>query len=218
MTELLPLLVRWPRLLAVWLLQARLLAFSVLVVVVAAVVPIYWIQTEPSVRLAGLCLELVGLLAATLGIRDTRRMFGKPSFLALARSWLKRIPPLKPKVISATGSATGSLSMTGRAHVWHAPKGENPSIEARLAAAEANLKGLYERFSTSEASIEQDIRLLRQQLKSEEIARVEANRQLHIEVESAATDGLHLAAAGVVWLAVGLILSTAPSELLAWLS
>jgi hypothetical protein len=58
--------------------------------------------------------------------------------------------------------------------------------------------------------------MLTQQISDERALRENEDWKLHIKIESASVDGLHLAAAGVVWLAFGLVMSTVPSELL-WL-
>lgn len=194
-------------------LRARLVVFTASVIALAIAVPLFYLQTEPSVRIIGLMLQLLGISAAAVGIRDTRRMFGKPSFLQLVRSFFKSIPGLRPRVISASGSVSLSLSASGKSYSSRGP-GPEPTIESRLAATEENLRDLLGRVNRVESDFDAHVRLSEQRLKEEKETRLGADRQLHLKIEAASTDGLHLAAIGVVWLAVGVVMSTVPCELL----
>lgn len=89
-------MLKWLARLLHWFASVRLAAFAFAVVVVAVWVS-FFVHTEPALRLGGLCLQLLGIAAAALGIRDTRRMFGKPSFLQSLRNWAKSWPRFKPK-------------------------------------------------------------------------------------------------------------------------
>lgn len=204
---------RWPRRTLAWLMRARLPMFTALVVLLALAMSLCYWQTEPSVRISGLLLQLLGIAAAAVGIRDTRRMFGKPSFLEQVRAWLKAVPGFKPRTVSASGSATLSMSASAKAHVWRGA-GTDTTLESRLSAAEANLDELYRRANAAESALDAHVRTSEQRLREEVDARKEADRQLHLKIEAASTDGLHLAAVGVVWLACGVVMSTVPNELL----
>lgn len=215
MADLIANMIRWPRRALAWLMRARLFIFTASVVVLAIVISLCFLQTEQSVRLTGLLLQLLGIAAAAIGIRDTRRIFGKPSFLELIRTWARAIPRLRLKSVSSSASSRLSVSATCKAQVWHGA-GTEPTIESRLAAAEANLQELNSRANKAESEFDAHVRQSAQSLRDERAERLEADRQLHLKVESASTDGLHLAAVGVAWLACGAILSTMPNELL-WL-
>ena len=206
-------IIQWPRRALAWLMRARLPMFTVLVVMLALTLSLCVWKTEPSVRVSGLLLQLLGIAAAAVGIRDTLRMFGKPSFLEQVRLWLKAVPGLKPRTVSI--SATGSIGMSAsaKAHVWRGA-GTDPTLESRISAAEANLKELYERANAAESAFDAHVRDSKHRLREESDARQEADRQLHLKIEAASTDGLHLAAVGVVWLACGVVMSTVPNELL----
>lgn len=206
-------LMRWPRRLLWWLLRVRLALFCLVVVVLALAASLAYFQSEPSIRVSGMLLQLLGISAAALGIRDTRRMFGKPSFLQLARNWLQTIPGIKPKVVNLRGSASFSFSVKAKARLWH-EAGQESTVESRLSAAESNLLELYRRANAAESAFDSHVRAAEQSLREEENARVEEDRRLHLRIQAASTDGLHLAAVGAVWLASGVIMSTIPNELL----
>lgn len=206
-------LMRWPRRLLWWLLRVRLAIFCAAVVVLALAASLAHFQSEPSIRISGMLLQLLGISAAAIGIRDTRRMFGKPSFLQLARNWLQTIPGIKPQVVNLSGSAKLSFSATAKAHLWHGA-GQEPTVESRLSAAESNLLELYNRANAAESAFDNHVRAAKQSLQEEKNARTEEDRQLHLKIQAASTDGLHLAAVGAVWLASGVIMSSIPNELL----
>ncbi len=207
-------LMRWPRRLLWWLLRVRLALFCAAVVILALVASLAHFQSEPSIRISGMLLQLLGISAAAVGIRDTRRMFGKPSFLQLARNWLQSVPGIKTKVVAVNLSpANMSFSATAKAHPWHGA-GQEPTIESRLSAAESNLLELYNRASAAESVFDNHVRAAKQSLQEEKNARTEEDRQLHLKIQAASTDGLHLAAVGAVWLASGVIMSSIPNELL----
>jgi len=205
-------LVQWSLRALAWFTRAWLPMVTAFLVILALITSLYYCQTESSVRLWGLLLQIFGIAAAAIGIRDTRRMFGKPSFLEQLRTWLTSIPRLKPPTVSASGSGKLSMSCSAKAHAWKSA-GE-PTVESRLSAAEANLKELNERANVAESAFEAHVRAATQNLREEADLRKEADRQLHLRIEAASTDGLHLAMVGVVWLACGVIMSTAPNELL----
>lgn len=202
----------WLKRLLTWLASARLTWFSILVVV-ASFYLAFRVGTEDAVRLWGLALQLLGIGAAALGIRDTRRMFGKPSFLQLIRNWFSSIPGFRPASQTVQLTGVASAGFTGSASVWAGTK-PDASIEDRLKAAEANLRSLESRINSAESGIESNHRELLGKLRDEADTRREQDRQLDLRIEAASTDGLHLAAAGAFWLAIGVTMSTAPKELL----
>ena len=202
----------WLRRILRWLAKPRLAWFSLLIVGIS----IYFalrIGTEDAVRLWGLALQLLGLAAAALGIRDTRRMFGKPSFLQLVRGWISSIPGFSPPTQTIELSGTASVGCAASANLWAGTK-PGASIEDRLNAAESNLRALENRLNAAESGIETNHRELTHKIRDESDIRKEQIRLLDLRIEAASTDGLHLAAAGAFWLAVGVTMSTAPKELL----
>jgi hypothetical protein len=203
----------WPSRFFAWLARARLPLFAIAVVLIAIAATLLHLRSEQSVRIAGLLLQLLGIAAAAIGIRDTRRMFGKPTFFELLRRWIKSFPRLAPRTITGVGIGSTSISGDARATIWRNATGH--SLEERLSATEANVKELYDRLNLTENEFHQHVRSAKRSLQEETAAREEQDRLLHVKVESASTDGLSLAAVGVLWLVFGTILSTVPNELLA---
>lgn len=205
-------IISWLRRTLAWLRTAQLLAFT-LAVVAAALWISFGLGTEKTVRLSGVGLQLLGIAAAAFGIRDTRRMFGKPSLLQSIRSWFAARPKRNgtAHIVGAVGLA--SATSFGRASGSVGTPAGAP-IQQQIDALEKNLRALDGRLNTAEGAIETNQRDLDAKLASEAADRAEADRLLGLRIEAAQTDGLSLAAAGALWLAVGIVLSTAPNELL----
>lgn len=207
------LMFNWVARLLRWFTSVRLAAFAIAVVAVAVWVS-FFVRTEPAVRLAGLCLQLLGIAAAALGIRDTRRMFGKPSFLQSLRNWAASWPRFKPKAQHVEASGALSISSSLSATVWHGSPPDAP-LDQRVTALEANLKNVEARLRSAEWAVSNNERTFTYKLQQESQQRGVQVSELHRKIEAASTDGLRLAAAGAFWLAVGVVLSTASPELLA---
>lgn len=79
-----------------------------------------------------------------------------------------------------------------------------------------NLQILRERLDERHFKLDSHIRGLKAEFRSEREERVAADDALDQRIESASADGLHLAAAGAVWLAFGIVLAAVPDEII-WL-
>ena len=196
-----------------WLGQIKLGIFTAVVVMMTLVFALAVFQTSTSVRLGGLFLQLLGLLAAAIGIRDTRRMFGRPSLLQSFRNWVGRWPRLRPKTINVSAESTIGVSATADGYVWCGTK-SGAALDERISALEKNLQLLRERLDERHFKLDSDIRGLKAEFRTEREERVAADEALDQRIESASADGLHLAAAGAVWLAFGIIMATAPDEII----
>ena len=212
MRDMARLLFSWFKRVASWLARAWLAALTLAVVVIGVWFPLA-MRTESAIRLSGLILQLLGLAAAAFGIRNTRRMFGKPSFLQHLRNWAASVPRLKPKTQNISVSGSISVGASVSATVWHNPA-TGASLEQRVAAMEANLKELEHHVRMIDISTSNNERAFANKLCAESDERVRHDHKLFGRVEAASTDGLHLAAAGAFLLAAGVILSTASNEIL----
>lgn len=206
----------WIKRIALWAIGAWFAVLAGVIVVIALFVSLR-IGTEQSLRLTGLCLQLLGIAAAAVGIRDLRRMFGKPSLLQLLRLWVKAAPRLRPRTINLSVSdgitVGGSLESI---ELWSCPSQDAPA-EERLKALASNLETLRARLLRAEQKSSSLSQVLGSKLQSEVAERQAEGQRLQKRIEAASTDGLHLAAAGALWLAAGIILSTAPNEILSLL-
>ncbi|MFA6985389.1 MAG: hypothetical protein WC213_04205 [Arenimonas sp.] len=203
--------IAWMKRIVRWAFTLRLFWLALIVVGLAAYICLEAAPSEQNIRLTGLALEMLGLAAAAQGIRDTRQLFGRPSFVQMIRSWLQSFPPLRSKTSMAAGSGTVSVSAVATGDVWI---GGGSTIESRLDAAEKNLRSVSNRLNAAHAELDLALRRLQEKVAQEGAQREHEDRKLHEKIEMASADGLSLAAIGVVLLAAGLIFSTLPLELL----
>jgi hypothetical protein len=205
----------WLRAMLRWLGEARYFWTGVAVVAAAALFLFRVGATEPWLRMTGLALQLLGIATVGWGIRQTRILFGRPDFLALARQWLRRFPFYGTRVVSASlgvTSAGSRVSVRGQVTATVA----DASVKARLDALERNMDYANERISQTQAELDQAIRAHAEAVEQERQARAKEDKELRNMLESTETGGLHISAVGAVWLFVGVTLSTAAPELARW--
>lgn len=208
---------RFAHSIGIWLAEARL-AWLLVGALGAALLCGFWPPTsEQRVRFAGWFLEICGLMTVAWGLRETRRQFGRPGLGFLLRSWWDRRPRFRARVVAGSASISlGAALASGRGYTWReAPK--NASVEERLGALEANVKDVSDRVNAALRELDEEVRSRADALKSERSQRERAIADLQTKMESVETGGLSLSAIGLVWLAVGLTMTTVPAELIAML-
>ena len=104
--------------------------------------------------------------------------------------------------------------MTGnaRAHMWSNP-GLDATMAERIKALEENLQDVNQRLCSIQNEIDQSFRKQTEVLKHEQDTRAKADQEIREKLEATETGGLHISAMGVLWLVVGVIMSTIPTEL-----
>jgi hypothetical protein len=198
----------WP-----WLVEARYAWRAAAVICVALVISLRPHTSEQVIRFTGLVLQLLGIGTVIWGISETRALFGHKSITSEAKAWIGRFPLLRRDVVfAAVGGAACAAVGKGRAHVTHGP-GANPTIETRLEALEKNVTSLHERISDTQREMDEEFQETAQVLKREEQARQAEDRAIREKLEATGTGGVHISAIGASWLFVGVILSTAATEI-----
>jgi hypothetical protein len=168
--------------------------------------------SELGFQVAAGLLQLFGVGTVALGIRQTRRQFGRPGVLAHALEWARSFPPVKTS--ESRGSVATTLSgfhAAARGYGWrNAPAGA--SAEDRLVVVEENLSGLLKRFDATEKELRDAMSAQKAELETEKAARAEADREISGRLEAAETGGLTLSMIGTVWIVVGIVLGTMPAQ------
>jgi len=208
----------WLRAVWNWLNEARVFWFLVLVAVGALIVAFGAEATEARVRVTGWVLQLLGLSTVAWGIRETRQMFRRPDVLALASAWLARYPKY-PKYTGITGTI-GTAEERDTAHaIGHVSTKARaaPTLEDRVAALEDKLRSTTSQVQHTQRDLSLEVHNRQAALNQERQTREQQDQELERKLEVAETGGLHVSAVGLVWLALGLTLSTIPNELLCWL-
>jgi hypothetical protein len=200
-----------------WLAEARYAWESAAVICVALIISLRPHTTEPVIRLTGLVLQLCGIGTVIWGISETRALFGHPSFSSKTKAWLSRFPILRRNVVLSVNSCTHILvSGKATAYVTHGV-GANPTIEARLDALEKNVTSIHERISQTQKEMDEEFHKITDAVKREEQLRHAEDNAIRGKLEATGTGGVHISAIGASWLFVGIILSTAATEIAALL-
>lgn len=198
----------WP-----WLVEARHVWLCTAVICVALFISLRPHTPEPVIRLTGLVLQLLGIGTVIWGISETRALFGQPSFASKTKAWLGKCPFLRRNVVVAVGGAKLSAIVGhARAYGTNGP-GANPTIEARLEALEKNITSIHERISQTQREMDEEFQKAANSLQSEKQSRQAEDSAIREKLEATGTGGVHISAIGASWLFVGIILSTAASEI-----
>lgn len=207
----------WLKALFHWLAEPDLVWMALLVVVLAVLIAFRPGVSEIHVRLTGLVLQLLGLSTVVYGIRETRKLFGRPSFRQLLREWLSRFPRWRRDAFIYAG--TGAMTLTGgsaTARGWHKVDPTAP-IETQLDALTRNVEQMNERLIQMQKDGDSELRKHSESLRQERQFREDGDARLHKRLEAAETGGLHISFIGVIWIFLGLILSTVSPEIAQWM-
>jgi len=200
-----------------WLFGPRHVWACLLVTAVALIFCLRPGTSEPVIRLTGLALQLLGVLTVAWGIAETRRFFGLPPLRSKVKAWLEAAPFRRSQTVSAVGHATlGAPTGKARGYGMHGP-GENPTVESRLEALEKNLAVVHQRITGLEQEYDQELRSLSERIRAENGSLKAELGQVRGRLEGFGTGGVRVSAMGVVWLFLGLVLSTAGVEIAEWL-
>jgi hypothetical protein len=168
---------------------------------------------ERQVRIAGVALELLGVLTVALGIRDTRRAFDDSPTMwqAIKQRWDGR-PRFGPKnvVLAAEGASFGTSFGSARLTVRAGP---NATIEQRIDLLEQNYDRLTDELDRSNAEAKKKWDELSKALDLERKERQMANEETRRQLTKSIAEGVHLEFIGVVLFAVGMIAATASQEI-----
>jgi len=201
-----------------WLAE-REIEFMCLLVIASAIALGFcttW-RNEVSIRSAGCLLQLIGMCFAIRGLLSIRTHFGQTLLRKIFLNWLKRFPKWKRNVVLELNSANiASAGMKSGAEVW-TPDNSEQSVEKRIEGIVKNL----ERIRTVQHEHTNSIDELKQSHEehkkkvAEQAKKIE--NEIHSELELLHTGDLITSVVGLVWLTVGITMSTMTPEIYQWL-
>ena len=203
----------WLRRVASWLAEAKLLWVAT-GIPIAFLLPVLFLQlTEPQTRLVGLLLQLLGLSTVLHGISQTSRLFNLPPPAAVASNWLKSFPRFRMEgAIGRMIGQVGELNLAGRVEARH-QAGANATLEDRVRVLESNFGLLDQRVYDVQGLIDETNRRSNEALATERHAREHDFRDLSEKLTLTETGGLYISLMGLIWLMLGLIITTASLEI-----
>lgn len=200
-----------------WLSKGRYKCFSIIVLVVAAMVALRPSASESVIRWTGLMLQLGGVMTVAWGLHTTRKLFGLPAMTTSIGSWLKCFPWRKRRTVLASGfAASGGGTVSGHGYVTHAVP-VNSTVDQRLEAIERSISLLHERISDNESMMRKGLSKAAVDLKDEIGARKSEDQTIRKLLMQTSTGGIEISAMGVAWLFFGVILGSGSMEIAQWL-
>lgn len=169
--------------------------------------------TADTLRQLGLVYQLIGVSAVIFEIRKTSKKHNLEPLRERFVSYWQDAPAWRSAralQLSAAESSTDAMSGKGRVSV-KPPSGA--SIEQRLQRLEQLAKALGRNIDAVDQRVDQEQRARLEGFNAEAAQRAREVADLQQRVMEAETGGLHFSMFGVVWLALGVTMSTVPCEL-----
>lgn len=210
-------LFRWIADISHWLAEGKIVFMGTLVLVAVVTLGIVTWRSELSLRLTGYVLQVIGMIMAIRGLLSIRAHFGQPFLRQLFVNWLKRVPKWKKSVVVDAGAGhVAMMGMKARAEVW-TPDNPDQPIENRIKGLIKNLEGIRKEQGEHSESIE----ALRDSYEKNKKKVMEESKnmeeKIRSDLESLHTSDIITSLVGLIWLTVGISMSTMAPELYKWL-
>jgi len=200
-----------------WLSEGKIVFMCLLVIAAAAALGIFTYRSEVSIRSAGYLLQLIGMIFAIRGLLSIRAHFGQTLLRKVFLNWLKRFPKWKRTVIIGRGDMKLSMAlMAARAEVWTPDKLDQP-IEKRIDGIVQNLERIRSAQREHTNLIDELKRGYEKHKKEVDEQTKKLENEIRTDLESLHTSDLITSLVGLIWLTVGITMSTMAPELYRWL-
>jgi hypothetical protein len=168
---------------------------------------------ELRARIIGVMLQLLGLVTVAIGLRNMRKLFGRPSFAEWFRDWLSRflLNFRKPEPIEITPAPATASSGVGQPTVRISASADSTS-EERISLIERDVDLLRTSLDRLQKDFAENLRKLSGRTTQHVLTLKRVDRQLQSQLQEVAVGGLRLEVLGLSWLLIGLVLATLPQE------
>lgn len=200
-----------------WLAEGKLVFWCLLVIAAAIILGFVIWSSEVSIRSSGYVLQFIGMLFAIRGLLGIRAHFGQPLLRILFLNWLKRFPKWKRNVVIDVGAGHFRVAgLKASMEVW-SPDDPNLPIEERVEKIINNLERIRIEQGAHAKLIDglKDSHEEHKKKITEQTRKIEEN--IRTELESSHTSDLITSLVGLVWLTIGITMSTMSQELYKWL-
>ena len=200
-----------------WLAEAEIVIMCLLVIVAVVALGFGTWRTPVSIRSAGYVLQLAGMIFAIIGLLSIRKHFGQTLLRKLLWNWLKRFPKWKRSTVVGAGAVNVALAgVKARAEVG-SPDVLDQSLEKRIADIVRNLETIRNEQCEHAKSIEELKNSHEEHKTKDEEQTKKMKKEIQSDSELLHTSDLMASLAGLVWLTVGITMSTMAPELSKWL-
>ncbi|MGH9438614.1 MAG: hypothetical protein ACRD22_12165 [Terriglobia bacterium] len=211
-------LAQWIKALGIWIYEAKLALLWLLVIAVAVYLGCIVWHREVAIRVAGYSLQLLGMILTINSLLRIRIYFGRPDLRTLFVIWIKNFPKWKRRYISVAdgGHFNVKLGVAAAAKSW-TPDNPDQSLEKRIEGILRNLNRINEiqnghamKISTLQAALEEHRLITAEETHNSE-------KRMRSDLESLHMSDWTISLIGLIWLTVGITMSTMAPELYQWL-
>lgn len=169
-------------------------------------------ESEPSIRITGMVLQILALVPLVQGIIQIREIYELPGFRNYIKGVWERRPRLK-KNMSLQSSMVSKFTGYSSGLTMRKPINPDDSLEKRIEALEYNIHQMEIDFKEQIASERESIRKIHGEINAKIDEQGRSSKKLELNVKSIHIDGIILSAAGIIWLFFGIFLSSTSVEL-----
>lgn len=168
---------------------------------------------ERSIRLSGMCLQLLGVVLTGCGLRDTRRAFeDQPTLMGHLRNWRAKRPRFAREHHELQTEGVSLSVSVGSARLKIAP-GPNTPLDERVSLLERQYSSLSDEITNLASATKAEAKKLSDRIDSEKNQRQSSVVELRKQLKKAVAEGIPLASVGVAFFLLGISAGTASIEI-----
>ena len=166
---------------------------------------------EQDIRWIGLLLQIIGFTIVVLQLDSRRRLFSKPSFFSRIKDYWKSFPsPFEKTVDIAVHASSGVPSVS--ANLRTSP-GPDTTVEGRIKILESEIEELRQQLAETNRTLgDHKAESKRSSDKIREEMKL-GDRNLANLIDEAVVGGISLEWIGILYFIIGIILTTASSDI-----
>ena len=203
----------WIKEFLVWISELKELYFFVIVVLFGPIWACWYFEDERSILYIGLVLQLVGSLIAIYLLLKVREYFGLPALRTMFADWLKRHPRWRRPIEGKIGVASeNGVALSVKPENWSR---DDPTLEIaeRIDRVVRNLEEIIvgqENLFFEVEKIKRESRIFYREV-DHEVEKIKHG--VHEERKKFHMGKWGVTFSGLVWILMGLVMTTLPSEL-----
>jgi hypothetical protein len=163
-----------------------------------------------TILFSGILFQLAGLGTVVKGLLEARKLFKKRLLRLSMRQWIYWF-------LSGTRTYSGSVNLTACGIFTAAPELGSPQLSTGKPSLEDRIKNLETRLDQIQKNNAAEIDALKEKIghvaTAEQATREQQVNDLDERLEAAVIGGIRLEVAGVAYLFLGIVMSSAPMEL-----
>lgn len=167
---------------------------------------------QRSVKFSGVLLQFAGLWSVVLGLSRSREMFGERGlwrWFRLMWTLFSRIFRLPREHYVEMDLTLPALIASGHATMSKAERGH--TLEDRVTTLEKELERVSSQIDEIKRSVSEAKNKQTETIRNETKERRRGDREIRSQMKEAVIGGIHLEAAGVAYIALGIVLTTFPN-------